>query len=149
MPNWTYNTLELTNEDNALLDKAAAGAQEGKLFNTLVPMPDETDHRSWAIDNWGTKWDVQCEEIERDGDTLSLVFDSAWSPPVNFYETLVEQGFGVEAYYLEPGMCFVGAFIDGEDECMEFDETLDNVPEEWVDRWNLSEMFDVDDDEII
>lgn len=36
----------------------------------------------WARENWGTKWNAyQSRPINRSGDTLTIVFDTAWSPP--------------------------------------------------------------------
>jgi hypothetical protein len=41
---------------------------------------------------------------------LHTFFDTAWAPPVNAYEKLVEMGFGVEAMYYEGGMGYAGSF---------------------------------------
>ena len=52
-------------------------------------------------------------------DGLSLVasFESAWSPPTRVYDTMVEQGYSVKAYYFEPGMAFAGIYDNGSDDC--------------------------------
>ena len=84
-----------------------------------------------------TKWDVGdqgCSDIHPDGKMLHTTFDSAWSPPVNAYERLVELGFGVEAMYYEGGMCYAGTFSNGADEelnleGMSADEIEQNYPE--------------------
>ena len=86
---------------------------------------------------WGTKWDVGGDgqsDIHPDGKMLHTSFDSAWSPPVNAYEKLVELGFGVEAMYYEGGMGYAGAFSNGTDEelnleGMSADEIEQNYPE--------------------
>jgi hypothetical protein len=86
---------------------------------------------------WGTKWDVGGDgqsDIHPDGKMLHTSFDSAWSPPVNAYEKLVELGFGVEAMYYEGGMGYAGAFSNGADEelnleGMSADEIEQNYPE--------------------
>lgn len=74
----------------------------------------------WNIANWGTKWDCGDSSVEIVDGILKASFETAWSPPVTFYEALVEQGFEVKAYYYEPGMAFVGKWEDGCDDYYEF-----------------------------
>ena len=91
----------------------------------------------YCCGEWGTKWDVGGDgqsDIHPDGKMLHTSFDSAWSPPVNAYEKLVELGFGVEAMYYEGGMGYAGAFSNGTDEelnleGMSADEIEQNYPE--------------------
>lgn len=81
----------------------------------------------WRIANWGTKWDVDDLDVLRTSPTmLSSAFESAWSPPTAFYDQLMEQGFKIDATYLEEGMGFVGEYIDGEDQCYEF-QTIEDI----------------------
>ena len=66
----------------------------------------------WSLANWGTKWDVgridnPIVSLDADG-ALRVSFESAWSPPVNAYLSLIDLGFDVLAYYYEPGMGFCG-----------------------------------------
>jgi hypothetical protein len=44
-----------------------------------------------------------------------LSFDTAWSPPIEFYIFMKGQGFHIRASYFEPGMGFCGDWIDGRD----------------------------------
>ena len=91
----------------------------------------------YCVGEWGTKWDVGGDgqtDIHPDGKMLHTTFDSAWSPPINAYEKLVEMGFGVEAMYYEGGMGYAGAFSNGADEelvldGMSADEVEQNYPE--------------------
>ena len=91
----------------------------------------------YCVGEWGTKWDVGGQgqsDIHPDGTMLHTSFDSAWSPPINAYEKLVELGFGVEAMYYEGGMGYAGAFSNGADEelvldGMSADEIEQNYPE--------------------
>jgi hypothetical protein len=81
------------------------------------------DWYDFCVNEWGTKWDVNCEgtiDISPDGLTVTASFDSAWAPPCRVYEAMVEEGYEVTAYYYEPGMCFVGKWEDGEDGCYEY-----------------------------
>ena len=77
---------------------------------------EELGYGNWydyCCGEWGTKWDVGeqgCSDIHPDGTMLHTYFDSAWAPPVNAYEKLVELGFGVEAMYFEGGMGYAGSF---------------------------------------
>jgi len=52
--------------------------------------------------------------------------------------------FIVTASYLEEGMSFVGQFTGGMDECYEFSDvdSLEDIPEELVDEWNLVELVE-------
>ena len=87
----------------------------------------------WQVEMWGTKWDVgdknnDCGYVV--GDTaIVLSFDSAWSPPIGFYEKMEELGFSVDAMYYEPGMAFCGHYVDGEDAQYEITGNA-----EWVDN---------------
>ena len=55
----------------------------------------------------------------------------------------------VKASYNECGMSFVGQFSGGMDECYEFSdvESLEDIPEELVDEWNLAEMLEMNEEE--
>jgi hypothetical protein len=69
----------------------------------------------YCVGEWGTKWDVGqdgASDIHPDGKMLHTYFDSAWAPPVNAYDKLVELGFGVNAMYYEGGMGFAGIYDD-------------------------------------
>jgi hypothetical protein len=72
---------------------------------------------------------VSADSIEReDANTVTLSFESAWAPPTGAYETMMELGFGVKAFYYEPGMCFVGKWEDGVDDYFEYgSETSDTI----------------------
>ena len=56
---------------------------------------------------------------------------------------MTEEGFFIDAYYLEEGMGFVGRFVDGFDDYNDFDlddpDSLDMISEEIVEYWNLRE----------
>jgi hypothetical protein len=91
----------------------------------------------YCVGEWGTKWDVGADgttDVHPDGKMLHTYFDSAWSPPINAYEKLVELGFGVEAMYYEGGMGYAGTFSNGADEELNLegmgaDEIEQNYPE--------------------
>lgn len=91
MPNWCTNSLTVTHEDPAELQRFADAWNSGELFQTLIPRPRDLDIVSspgttdeelqvlysanqekygytswyeWNVSNWGTKWDVGRAEHE-------------------------------------------------------------------------------------
>lgn len=71
----------------------------------------------FCVGEWGTKWDISGGEITGESDTcLTMYFDTAWSPPIEAYHKLDEQGFNIEAMYYEPGMAFCGEYTTGHGE---------------------------------
>lgn len=73
-----------------------------------------SDWYDWCVSNWGTKWEV-CEPFceNHDDKYLTASFDTAWSPPIEFYEKMQSLGFTVRARYYESGMAFCGRYDDG------------------------------------
>jgi hypothetical protein len=56
----------------------------------------------------------------------------------------MELGFEIEAFYYEPGMQFVGKWVDGEDDCIEYggataDTVREMIGEELDDYFCISE----------
>jgi hypothetical protein len=170
MPNWCNNGITLRHEDPAIIERAAKALQEGTFLQEFIPCPKElietvaqfgtNDHEkanrekygygSWYdfnVANWGTKWDVNSDNVEIvDANTVTASFDSAWAPPVNAYEKLLDLGFEVEAFYYEPGMQFVGKWADGIDEYYELggeDSTTvrASIGEELDDYFAISEQM--------
>jgi hypothetical protein len=96
----------------------------------------------YCVNEWGTKWDIEPYEpvsLQEDG-RLTMSFDSAWSPPTQAYEKLVDLGFSVRAYYYESGMGFCGIWDEGFDDYYEIGgETADEVAEMLPEV--LDEMF--------
>ena len=155
MPNWCSNSLSLSHTDPAMIKKASDALKAGDFLKTFFPIPEElqntvspapdgavsvnyngTEYTDWymfCVNEWGTKWDVESygePDITDDGLTLNCGFDSAWSPPVQAYRKLEEQGFQVEALYYEPSMGFCGEYIDGSEETYELSGNADDVDAE-------------------
>lgn len=93
------------------------------------------DWYDWNCANWGTKWEV-CEAYcdLREENLLTASYDTAWSPPIAFYNTLKELGFIVRAFYYEPGMAFCGSWDDGDDAFYNIEGNsewvMNNIPNE-------------------
>jgi len=119
MPNWCDNSITVSHEDKAMMQKFSDGVRNGDLFATLIPCPEDKadDWYTWNVDNWGTKWDV-CEGdfyLDEDGLSGHGWFNTAWSPPTSAFQTLHDMGFSIDALYHECGMGFAGTWIDGEE----------------------------------
>jgi hypothetical protein len=85
---------------------------------------------------WGTKWEADWSEADIDdnnGDTITMHFDTAWSPPIGIYQELVDAGLDVQATYCECGFGYAGWWVNGEDN--EFDSVSfnDEDDEEHID----------------
>jgi hypothetical protein len=102
----------------------------------------------WRVANWGTKWDVNSNgngdpAVSSDGLGVQLSFDSAWSPPLEFYGKMEELGFTVDAFYYEPGMAFCGRWSDGDDDYYEIlgdsNWAEQHIPEEIDNMFAISE----------
>ena len=148
MPNWCDNQITITGP-NSVIDKIEKIVKEedskNGLLNYFHPMPAElkdttadgskdkemikkyghSDWYSWATDNWSTKWDInEFYGVDRQGDTISFSFSSAWAPPIGAYEKFIisssekKQDVSVKAYYYEGGCDFAGCWDDGNDECI-------------------------------
>lgn len=144
MPNHCANSLKITAttpEARELLATIRAGinAEQPKLFQVIDPCPAELldtrkgypkDDReavnvekfgfpTWYEFNttrWGTKWDAyEIDTLADEGNTLTLSFETAWSPPVSIYATLHARGFDVEATFCESGSDFIGYWKNGTD----------------------------------
>lgn len=121
MPNWCSNQLTLKHKDPQRVDLAVLAFNNGKFFETFVPLPDGKWNYDFCVTKWGTKWDVggsrNDDEVDRpDRNTAVFVFDSAWAPPVGVYEAMCSEGYEIEAFYDEPGMAFCGKIVGNEHE---------------------------------
>jgi len=149
MPNWCMNNATITGPIEKL-NAIVEGIKQDKMLETMVPI-GEWDYGK-AVDNWGTKWDLQDVDWDLDeaNQTLSLNFDSAWGPPTIAYENYTDANDDVhiEASYYESGMCFVGEYdsglgidisfeIDFEDE-----DWADDIPQHLIDTWGLDVEYE-------
>lgn len=149
MPNWCENVVYVCGTKEAR-DKIRDIFQGDKPFTTIVPEPDynkvvvpftypqihvgETAVAGrrdawwdWRVQNWGTKWDLDVDEVQIDEndsllnhEALSFGFQTAWSCPANILQKMSEiEGVElVHGTFSEPGCDFVGfiTFSEGEKE---------------------------------
>jgi hypothetical protein len=119
MPNWCENRIKISGSTEKI-NKLWEDVNSNGLLNTLRPQPDnlkENEYYGWRIDNWGTKWEVNSEDlcVVDNGDGTSYIwgdFVSAWSPPVEAYIAFNEadNGCEVEGWYFELGCDFCGLY---------------------------------------
>jgi hypothetical protein len=158
MPNWCVNNVTFSHDDPNKIVELKNAAQEGKLFEYFVPYDGEWDI-FWCSENWGTKWDASNIDIQHeDENSVDLWFETAWSPPIAFFNKLEEQGFNVSATYDEEGMAFIGEYsTENGDECYEYDFNDENwrdglspslldILEERYEIW-LQDQEDLDEEE--
>jgi hypothetical protein len=154
MPNWCSNSVELKHEDPAKITWIETTAGEKEFMNTIVPRPvTENDNwYDWNIANWGTKWDIDAEITSQNQNSITFYFDSAWSPPIEFYKALEEMGFEVSATYCEPGACYVGKYENGEDDCYDYSamtsvEVESDIPSDLNNEYGISDSLKECEDE--
>lgn len=105
------------------------------------------DWYDFCIHAWGTKWDINGGEIAGESDTsLTIYFETAWSPPIEAYRKLDELGFNIEAMYYESGMGFCGEYTTAHGEnsmTITGDSTWveANVPSNINEAFNISESM--------
>lgn len=147
MPNWCNNSIMIQGSTDTIKTLWDEANRDGSgLLNAMKPMPKELEDTtsptpedsnqpkidghdnwySWRVENWGCKWDVDSEGLEYtdNGDgtaSISGWFESPWAPPIEAYNTFVEDmdGCSLVADYHEPGMDFAGFYDNGDDEYME------------------------------
>ena len=90
----------------------------GATFSITKEMSDDYITRfgnnnwyDWSVTNWGTKWDL-CEPVlsVNDNGSITISCETAWAPPIDAFDAMVQMGFDILAYYYEPGMQFAGIY---------------------------------------
>lgn len=126
MPNWVTNELVVTGDAAQLKDfkdKFFTFVENKKVptFNKIVPMPDEEKDNwyDWRVEHWGTKWDANYSEINAmASNMIDVRFDTAWSPPIEFFNTCADiyDKLRFECYFIDECNNFCGMFnIKGEE----------------------------------
>lgn len=183
MPNWCDNQVTITGP-NSVIDKIEKITKEEDgvtdssdpkgLLQFMHPMPAElrdttadgckdkamiektgySDWYSWAVDNWGTKWEV-CEfyGVDRqhlndslDESTISFGFCSAWGPPLGAFDQFLadNENCTLKTYYYEGGCDFMGCWDNGDDECVQpSDYRSDDSFWDTGLGYDLDEMFNI------
>ena len=144
MPNWCDNQITITGPNSVIdkIEKIVTEEKDGEgLLNYFHPMPKQLEDTTspsssadkpqpmvegfdcwydWRCENWSTKWDIsEFYGVDRQGDTISFAFSSAWSPPIGAYEQFLtdNEDCSLKAYYYEGGCDFMGEWDNGSDDC--------------------------------
>jgi len=133
MPNWCSNIIYLKHLERSQIERAENALKRGEFMAEFFPRPESKEWYEWNVENWGTKWDVVSESIFYQGDILVARYESAWMPPIGFYQYLLKLGFVVRALYHEPMMEFGGIFDNGEVEHY----CLGEIPEELKEEFGI------------
>jgi hypothetical protein len=145
---------QLATEDQREL---AEDGTERKFFDLLVPMPKKlkgkdaqaklnqefadammgnqerkySDWYTWSLAHWGTKWDVDLQHVSLDNNTISISYDTAWSPANHVWEKVTKDfpSLTIKVRFLEEGNCFIGEteYTNGEcvkDICLDINTEL-------------------------
>lgn len=171
MPNWCLNNLTVSHTDESMVQKFADAWNSGSVCDHYLPTPrneslqfieDETSPDywyTWNINNWGTKWDFGKEEyhdpavVKKNGNKYEVCVspNTAWSPPIGFYNHLVDIGYNVHASYFEPGMAFCGIWDNGVDNYIEYggvDDKRDVIPVALWNEYGMDEFFEMMEEEV-
>lgn len=179
MPNWCQNVVTFSHNDPTEIRRLETAFANGRMMAEFHPCPQELltavspaatadiaeaninqhgspDWYSWCVTNWGTKWDVgEAVGINTvDDDSMVVYFDSAWSPPLEFYQHMCNNGWSIEANYYEPGVGFCGTWLNGENDQydltdMSADDAEAELPVDLNETFQISEnmrMHEEDED---
>ena len=158
MPNWCCNSLIIQHEDKTKIDEFVNEYKQGRVCDHYIPLPRDaageliSDPKApgywwlYAVNNWGTKWDIGSDNDEAHGrhpivvdNQATMSFDSAWAPPLGLYARLRELGFDVRASYWEPGMAFAGRWVNGVDSY--YEGGFDAFPDDLKEEYNMDEFY--------
>jgi hypothetical protein len=130
MPNWCENRLHAVGDRkdlDAFLTECFSKDEYDRVFldfEKIVPLGEPGD--DWfekSLDNWGTKWNVSDCDIKADDKSITVWFETAWSPPTPIMEALTKKyaalSFTLE--YSEGGVGFRGIFESQEGEAIRDD----------------------------
>ena len=64
----------------------------------------------WHCKQWGCKWDATVVSVEQNEDSITIFFETPWSPSIPIIAKLIEDNpqLKIECEYFEPGMWFAG-----------------------------------------
>jgi hypothetical protein len=150
------NTLMISHSDKSMVQKFVDAYNTGGVCEQFIPKPPEEDWYSWNVSNWGTKWDFGLDknfddpvEVKQNGDKYEVTVspNTAWSPPLDFYNHLVGLGYNVLASYFEPGMGFCGIYSNGYDNYIDYGDNKDLIPMGVWNDFGLADFFEMMEEE--
>ena len=145
MANLCDNNAYIAHQDSFQIEAVLKAIEDKKLFTTFVPVKEGETQSS----TWGTKWDafdlyVADSGIDGTDSFVQVSFNTAWAPPIEFYQAMENLGFTIVAHFSEPGMQFCGSFENGNEVNYDTSEGIGDVPCEIIAMFGLEQ---VDEDE--
>lgn len=157
----------------AFINDLKAAADKNVLLNFLMPMPahqpdltkpnpffatgplsGDTERSfgpnnswySWAINNWGTKWeaDVHGTTLVMTYGILIISFSTAWSPPTPVTMLFKDKGYNFKHFYFESGANFYGECNPDGDFSRSIDFDVVNITNEQALHTALQHMCERD-----
>lgn len=115
MPNWCRNVVVIRGTEDQIQQLKIA-FDNNNPFATFCPVAEGQEE---AV-VWGTKWDPDSNNSEMDvnygiteSNEFSAEFNTAWEPPIGFYNKLVELGYNVECDFYEPNCDVLNRYENG------------------------------------
>ena len=124
LPNWCENKVRIwfdKVEDTEKFQEFVTGVDLWGnpsifCFSKIMPPPDNEWDYDWCTENWGTKWELNADDIGYEGDEecLDYEFNTAWSPPEGIYNALYDWAeanaidMHIQWFYNESGMEIAG-----------------------------------------
>lgn len=172
MPNWTTTCVTLrhfsSKKIKALKDEIRK--KDPQILNHLRPQPDNMFHgdvndeiakayrekgrpnwHDWNLEFWGTKWDAKRVEINFSTmNTIELKFQTAYDPPIEWFDHICSKGWKVDAIYREETGYFVGVYKNGVNKKLTnpVDAYINQDAPQWLlDEWEyefISDLWDQD-----
>ena len=141
MPNYCDCYINIKGEVDLIKHLYDQIQTKKEFLNILVPRPEDQEDNwyEWSVENWGTKWDLDEDQIKGleytkinsstaqiDGCVLT-----AWGPPMDAFDNYIydveeksdcEKEADIKCVYWEAGMAFAGIYHNGDDECITYGE---------------------------
>jgi hypothetical protein len=152
------NNLTISHADLAKVQEFADAYNGGKTCQRFIPRPESVNNKdafaedgwyTWNVNHWGTKWDFGKDEYTdpakiEDGKVV-VSFNTAWSPPIQFYKKLVELDYNVRGTYFEPGMSFCGIWDNGVDNYIDYGDMNqeDIIPVALWNEFGMDDFFEM------
>ena len=134
MPNWCYNKLTVSSEDEYKIKCFLFENKENNDqlidFNKICQLPkeleiDNNDENTkkkllkkygsdnwydWCNTNWGSKWNASDTEIDMEDNKITYIFFTPWGPPREWFMKLINKytNLEIQLNYEEPGCDFAG-----------------------------------------
>lgn len=125
-------TGEIVEDFNFNRDEAEIEVIPEERQKELIAKYGAINWYDWNIKNWGTKWGACDSRVERSEN--AIYFDTAWSPPIEFVESISPDFPDCEfqLHYAEMGLGFLGTTIFKDDlfyETVQFNGSFYKEPE--------------------